>query len=176
MYFYVDGQEFCFFDFSRQVGDTFSFEYENYVKAQSGSDVCNVQGVVKEITQMEGADGIMRKAFKVGVSFQHTNGDSGEWNDMTFVEGVGEMGNGIAELLINIGMTPGGNNVLLCMHDKTGKHLWGTDEDCSTINGITPILSHKKSDNAIYDLSGRRLSTPTKKGVYIQGGRKFIAK
>lgn len=35
--------------------------------------------------------------------------------------------------------------------------------------------SVKKADNAIYDLSGRRISKPAK-GVYIQNGKKFIVK
>lgn len=41
----------------------------------------------------------------------------------------------------------------------------------ATVNTNTP----KVKDNAIYDLSGRRISKPAK-GIYIQNGKKFIVK
>jgi hypothetical protein len=41
-------------------------------------------------------------------------------------------------------------------------------------NGITSIANGQlPMDNAIYDLSGRRVQKATK-GIYIQNGKKFI--
>ncbi len=43
-------------------------------------------------------------------------------------------------------------------------------------DGITATPSEQKAINAIYDLSGRKLSEKPQKGFYIQGGRKYIAR
>ena len=54
------------------------------------------------------------------------------------------------------------------------------------VNGVTiyqsptaiqSVRSYKpKADGAIYDLQGRRLSSPPRKGIYIQNGKKMIAR
>ena len=44
-----------------------------------------------------------------------------------------------------------------------------------TTVGVTNTVSKNKSD-AIYDLSGRKLTEKPQKGFYIQGGRKYIAR
>jgi hypothetical protein len=43
-------------------------------------------------------------------------------------------------------------------------------------DGITATPSELKAINAIYDLSGRKLTEKPQKGFYIQGGRKYIAR
>ena len=43
-------------------------------------------------------------------------------------------------------------------------------------DGITATPSEQKAINAIYDLSGRKLSEKPQRGFYIQGGRKYIAR
>ena len=43
-------------------------------------------------------------------------------------------------------------------------------------DGITATSSEQKAINAIYDLSGRKLTEKPQKGFYIQGGRKYIAR
>ena len=40
---------------------------------------------------------------------------------------------------------------------------------------ITTVKAHSVSNTAIYDLSGRRVITPTR-GLYIQNGKKFFIK
>ncbi|MBR1788836.1 MAG: leucine-rich repeat protein [Bacteroidaceae bacterium] len=47
-----------------------------------------------------------------------------------------------------------------------------------TTDGInlTPALSQGEGDAVVYDLSGRRTDSPTKKGVYIKNGRKVIVR
>ena len=41
-------------------------------------------------------------------------------------------------------------------------------------NGIENVKDGKAVDAAIYDLQGRKVQTPQRGGLYIQGGRKFI--
>lgn len=43
-------------------------------------------------------------------------------------------------------------------------------------DGITATPPEQKAINAIYDLSGRKLSEKPQRGFYIQGGRKYIAR
>lgn len=43
------------------------------------------------------------------------------------------------------------------------------------VNSIDDIPSNSKSSSAIYDLSGRQLSIPPSKGLYIEDGRKKVA-
>ena len=41
-------------------------------------------------------------------------------------------------------------------------------------DGIPMVEGEKNADAAIYDLQGRKVQTPQRSGLYIQGGRKFI--
>ena len=45
-----------------------------------------------------------------------------------------------------------------------------------TPTGITKGIRNDVQETAIYDLQGRRVVKPTKPGVYISGGKKFVAK
>ena len=45
-----------------------------------------------------------------------------------------------------------------------------------TPTGITKGVRNYVQETAIYDLQGRRVVKPTKPGVYISGGKKFVAK
>ena len=51
-----------------------------------------------------------------------------------------------------------------------------TQEDFYQIANIKSAITESPSDNRqeIYDLQGRRVQTPQRGGLYIQGGRKFI--
>jgi hypothetical protein len=48
------------------------------------------------------------------------------------------------------------------------------DEDSETTSIRT--ITDNPSDDKWYDLNGRRISTPTKKGLYIKNGKKVIVK
>ena len=43
------------------------------------------------------------------------------------------------------------------------------------VSGISPVIIGQKSNTYIYTLSGQRLTSP-KKGIYINGGKKYIVK
>lgn len=48
--------------------------------------------------------------------------------------------------------------------------------DFGTVSGINAIAVENTDNAAVYDLTGRKVKTATKGGVYIQNGRKFIVK
>jgi arabinan endo-1,5-alpha-L-arabinosidase len=57
--------------------------------------------------------------------------------------------------------------------NQTGVTIWGYQTAAAT--GIRSIeASAVKGDDAIYDLQGRRVTTPQRKGVYIRNGKKFV--
>ena len=41
-------------------------------------------------------------------------------------------------------------------------------------NGILPVVFDTDDDQPWYDLSGRQVSKPVKKGIYINGRRKVV--
>ncbi len=58
---------------------------------------------------------------------------------------------------------------------KNGVSIWGYfTEALSSIEDV--YTDNDVADDVIYDLQGRRITTPTQKGIYIQNGRKFIWK
>ena len=57
--------------------------------------------------------------------------------------------------------------------NQTGVTIWGYQTAAAT--GIRSIEALAvKGDDAIYDLQGRRVTTPQRKGVYIRNGKKFV--
>ena len=58
---------------------------------------------------------------------------------------------------------------------KNGVSVWGYFTEA--LSGIEDVYTDNDvADDVIYDLQGRRITTPTQKGIYIQNGRKFIWK
>ena len=64
------------------------------------------------------------------------------------------------------------------MHDATAARAFRIDFGDGESTGIIPIRMENGSTNAegIYDLQGRKVTQPTKKGIYIQNGKKVIIK
>lgn len=48
--------------------------------------------------------------------------------------------------------------------------------DFGTVSGINNVVTDNANNAAIYDITGRKVKTATKGGVYIQNGHKFIVK
>lgn len=96
------------------------------------------------------------------------------YND-TWVEGIGSLNCGIYN---SMGIVPGtflGSEVV-SVYDGD-KCVFTTDDfKQPPATGMPVIQSFPKSDAAIYDLHGRRLTGKPGKGLYIQNGRKIIAK
>ena len=58
---------------------------------------------------------------------------------------------------------------------KNGVSIWGYFTEA--LSGIEDVYTDNDMMNdAIYDLQGRRITTPTQKGIYIRNGRKYIWK
>ena len=59
--------------------------------------------------------------------------------------------------------------------NRNGVTVWGYCTTPSTgINNVN--RDDQNADDAVYDLQGRRVTTPLRKGIYIQNGKKFIVR
>jgi arabinan endo-1,5-alpha-L-arabinosidase len=59
--------------------------------------------------------------------------------------------------------------------NRNGVTIWGYQTAAST--GIHSIeATEVNGDGALYDLQGRRVTTPQRKGIYIRNGKKFVMK
>ena len=64
-------------------------------------------------------------------------------------------------------------NIAFTCLNRNGVTVWGYQTSPAT--GIEGIKSQdSRLSDAWYDLRGRRITTPTKKGIYIRNGKKFI--
>ena len=59
--------------------------------------------------------------------------------------------------------------------NRNGVTIWGYCTD--PVTGIESVKFHKQTDeDAIYDLQGRRVNAPFRRGIYIRQGKKFMIK
>lgn len=59
--------------------------------------------------------------------------------------------------------------------NRNGVTIWGYCTD--PVTGIESVKFHKQTDeDAIYDLQGRRVNAPLRRGIYIRQGKKFMIK
>ena len=59
--------------------------------------------------------------------------------------------------------------------NRSGETIWGYKEQSAS--GICTIeTSAERNDDAIYDLQGRRVTTPQRKGIYIRNGKKYFVR
>jgi arabinan endo-1,5-alpha-L-arabinosidase len=56
-----------------------------------------------------------------------------------------------------------------------GGTLWAYETEASA-TGIADVKIDNTTNGAIYDLSGRRVNTPQRKGIYIQNGKKILVR
>ena len=61
---------------------------------------------------------------------------------------------------------------------KSGVTVWGYrfGDDVTAIHNVAEIVDSKSSNSKLIDLSGRRVTAPHQKGVYIRNGRKIYYK
>ncbi len=71
---------------------------------------------------------------------------------------------------------PAGRAVLHLGNDQAGarSQILKIEGEATGIESLTPALS--KGEGVIYDLSGRKIAKPVKKGVYVINGRKVVVK
>ena len=59
--------------------------------------------------------------------------------------------------------------------NRSGETIWGYK--AQNASGIRTIeTSTERNDDAIYDLQGRRVTTPQRKGIYIRNGKKYFVR
>lgn len=99
---------------------------------------------------------------------------SGFYTQGWWLEGVGSD----SGFEFNIGKNTPGYGFALKSCYLGDKHLFSVDVDNPT--GIGEIIRDanglSSEDNAVYDLSGRRLNEKPTKGLYVQGGKVYMAR
>lgn len=96
-----------------------------------------------------------------------------ETNDKStwWIEGIGS----VEGFEFNIGKSTPGNTIILGSCYLGDKCLYLKDHN--NPNGIDSITTNTTTaDSAIYDLTGRRLNGKPERGIYIQGGKKYVIK
>ena len=60
---------------------------------------------------------------------------------------------------------------------KTGASIWGYQTESTTgIEGVSDNYQLSTINCQLYDLQGRKIQSPQRKGIYIQNGKKYILK
>lgn len=112
-----------------------------------------------------------------------------DWMDFVYepiVEGIGIAGHGCLTT-INFFETPTCpcmNHIFNRVLSTDGRVLYRAEKDCTEIpiddffgvDGIAEITEIPKSPTPCYDILGRRIANPAPGQLYIQGGKKHIAK
>lgn len=169
VYFRENDKEHVLFDFNRKVDDEFIFETE------LNSPDFDYRGVVRDISTLEGGDGITRRCFLFDVLYRYNKNEEEFYPapyPYTFIEGIGEAEHGIM-LDYCIGCTGGGVAKLRCVHNSKNEHLFGRESDCISV-GIDGVLETTDEARSIYDIEGRKLNVEPHREIYIKNGKKYI--
>ncbi len=156
--FYVaeaeDEAEVLLYDFTLKVGDLYP---------------CIGEVKVEEVTQEETADGVKRKVLKLsngvevmeGVGCLNSIGGFIIYQNMEGLIETFESGNTIYARLVKCGLN--GSDTYRYLENTTAIHYLPI-----------PPSSNSPASNSLSDLSGRPLSAPPAKGVFIQGSKKVV--
>lgn len=74
------------------------------------------------------------------------------------------------------------HNYFTCLYDMDGNLIYSTDPDYfgfdygSFVSGVETVEGTAEDNDAIYDILGRRIAEPAPGQLYIQGGKKHIAR
>ena len=71
---------------------------------------------------------------------------------------------------------PAGKAVLHLGNDQAGANarVLKIDSEATGVNEVIEV--NGVNDDRFYDLSGRKVAAPTRKGVYVKNGRKVVVK
>ncbi len=160
--------EFLRYDFGLADGDSFNLP--------SGTDVSSE--ILIPMTVKIG------DAVKVGdyeckvMTFTGENGMPGYPGEV--IEGIGPTKDGdlavfgppyLADRPDN-SLLPGQGSSLVRVYDSDGKLIYGKNPGA----GISSLISDELSDEATYDVLGRRVRSTVPGSLYIRGGKKFVAR
>ena len=151
-------------------------EYASLTKVEANKALPANQGVILTSENAEAFNALMvpvsneEPAVLEGNLLSNTAGAAKEMTGSYYL--LGKYGENVGFFLGNPG-TLGMNKAYLPMdgaQTKSIKMIW--NDEATGIESVTTL----DANAPIYDLSGRRVLTPVKGGVYIQKGKKFIMK
>ncbi|MDE6480877.1 MAG: hypothetical protein K2L45_11490 [Muribaculaceae bacterium] len=101
-----------------------------------------------------------------------------EYLELPMVEGIGIASEYGCLTTINTDMPtfPCMDHIFSCVLDMDGKEVYRRGEGLSGIPIIGSMADQSEETAPIYDVYGRRISAPAPGQLYIQGGKKFIAR
>ena len=167
VYVWTNGMERTMYDFNLKVGDTFQGNELVVVKVDSIK--------VRDITRK-------RIGFMSSWYFEVYKGEYGEeldeknpknW-DVCWIEGIGSSN---TPTYYSDWYVIGPRHTMQQCYFKDECIFTYDDFFTKPVSGISnPVSLSSGKDAIIYDLQGRRVTTPQKNGLYIKNGRKFIAR
>ena len=139
------------YDFNCQVGDTLHFQGPSLV--MQAIESVEILGMSRK-----------RYDFQAQIETDESNEIFVLGNE-SWLEGIGSM----KDFFNMLPLYGNYNSLVAC--EVNGVTIY---QSPTAIQGVRPYKP--KADGAIYDLQGRRLSSPPRKGIYIQNGKKMIAR
>lgn len=151
------GTEYIIYDFTLNVGDTFG---------TNGTIVDWVDEVVTD-------DGVSRKLFLLSSGHEILEG-------IGCLYSMGELVNYLSEPVLQSNIYDGFNYTYLSDFSEGEKLVYTNSKDAADqyVMDVRPFTGNSSAtDSSLYDLLGRRVKNrELHKGVYIQGGKKFVVK
>ena len=157
------GTEYLIYDFTLNVGDTFG---------TNGT-------IVDWVDEVATDDGVSRKLFLLSSGHEILEG-------IGCLYSMGELVNYLSEPVLQSNIYDGFNYTYLSDFSEGEKLVYTNSKDAADqyVMTVRPISGKSSSaDSSLYDLSGRKLPSlqggvggRLHKGVYIQGGKKFVVK
>lgn len=169
-----DPKEFLYFDYNAKIGEKMILGYEECDYGYCEAEITAVDTVV-----LSGSD-VPLTRFTVKTSYLGT---------LYFYEGIGYEIHGVDPFIFE--KIIGGESFLICCHDGEGTQLYGfrCDSgkylpvsgrcyfDASMLEDIsTPTAEPVDSVKRIYNIDGRKLPSRPERGVYIENGKKRMAR
>lgn len=162
------------YDFTHQAGDT----YNGLL-----SEIGNAFEMPYKVTSIETVeiDGQEHRLQRICV--QDYEGDWSDYWTQPIIEGVG-IGSYGCLTTVNFMMLrncPCNGHIFNRMLSMDGKVLYRAEDNCidipvGSLSGVDGITWQPNEDGIIYDVLGRRIAKPAPGQIYIQGGRKHIAR
>ena len=173
-----DLTEVILYDFNRKVGE----EYEGWTSILFDADKCLFRVISESTIDIDG---------ETCRSIEIASIDPYEGNLMpshTFIEGIGASEYGCLNYHEYSAMRTGMwcRNSINRVFDMDGNVIFKCLDGCqyedlqygpfSATNGVVSIPGHTDTDAPLYDILGRRIANPAPGHLYIQRGKKHIAR
>lgn len=160
----IEGNAFgCLLETDEALDTLLGFPFRSYLKVER-IDTIKARGLEYRRFFLTLLD-----AFKE----HYRNGEESIINNVVWIEGIGS---GAGPFLPWTPLPAYGKYFLSCELDRTCIFGYSDFYESENVDYVSDI-QEAKSDAKSFDLSGRRLATPpTRRGVYVNGGRKVMIK